>query len=170
MRRKMGWTAKGIVGFVFAPIGLLFVLIAFAMGQFGSAVWKPSDNPTVFLAAFGGIGGFFLMLGLAFLGSDIRRRALLRKAYYSGNCVEAEILRVVPQTNINTTKGSPCVVECARTDASGVVHIYRSRPLYTDVSKLLKSKTVPVYIDRDNENIGFVDIDAVLPEIRVHSL
>ena len=38
----------------------------------------------------------------------------------------------------------------------------------TDVTKLLKSATVPVYIDRMNENIGFVDVDAVLPEIRIH--
>jgi len=37
------------------------------------------------------------------------------------------------------------------------------------VTKLLKSDTVPVYIDRYNENIGFVDIDAVLPERRIHN-
>ena len=60
------------------------------------------------------------------------------------------------------------MVECAYTDPSGIVHIYHSRYLYTDVTKLLTAKTVPVYIDRDNEDIGFVDIDAVLPEIRIH--
>ena len=37
-----------------------------------------------------------------------------------------------------------------------------------DAKKLLKAEKVPVYIDRYNENIGFVDIDAVLPEIRIH--
>ena len=48
------------------------------------------------------------------------------------------------------------------------MHVYRSRYLYTDVTKLLKDKKIPVYIDRYDENIGFVDIDAVLPEIRIH--
>ena len=43
-----------------------------------------------------------------------------------------------------------------------------SRYLFTDVTKLLTAKTVPVYIDREDEDIGFVDIDAVLPEIRIH--
>ena len=61
------------------------------------------------------------------------------------------------------------LIEAAWTDPNGVVHVYRSRYLKTDVTKLLKSDTVPVYIDRYNENIGFVDIDAVLPEIRIHN-
>ena len=60
-------------------------------------------------------------------------------------------------------------IEAVRSDPNGVVHVYRSRYLKTDVTKLLKSDTVPVYIDRYNENIGFVDIDAVLPEIRIHN-
>ena len=61
------------------------------------------------------------------------------------------------------------MVEAAWTGPDGVVHVYRSRYLKSNVTKLLKSDTVPVYIDRYNENIGFVDIDAVLPEIRIHS-
>ena len=75
---------------------------------------------------------------------------------------------MVLQKNVNTVSGVPRMLECAYTDPSGVVHVYRSRYLYTDISKLLKSDTVPVYIDRYNEDIGFVDVDAVLPEIRIH--
>ena len=56
-------------------------------------------------------------------------------------------------------------IEAVRSDPNGVVHVFRSRYLKTDVAKLLKSDTIPVYIDRYNESIGFVDIDAVLPEI-----
>ena len=102
------------------------------------------------------------------LGLDLRRRSWLRNAYYSGNCVQAKILGMVTQNNVNTFSGVPRMLECAWTDASGVVHVYRSRYLYTDVSQMLKSDTVPVYIDRENEKYGFVDVDAVLPEIRIH--
>lgn len=168
MRRKTGWTVFGIIGFIFTPIGLIFVTIALVLGQSESAAWKHPDDPAVFLAVFGGTGGLFLILGLVFLAYDLRRRYLLRRACESGNCVDAEIVGVVTLNNVNTTSGRPRVVECAWTDASGTVHIYRSRYLYTDVTKFLKSKTVPLYLDRYNENIGFVDIDAVLPEIRVH--
>lgn len=169
MRIRTGWTARGIVGLVFAPIGLLFVLIALAAQYFTSSVWKRPDDFTLFTAVFSGVGSLFLLLGLGFLWTDIRRRRLLQRAYDAGNCVDAMITGVSSQSNVSVNGRHPCVVECAYTDAAGVVHIYRSRYLYTDVTDLLTSKTVPVYIDRFDENIGYVDIDAVLPEIRVHS-
>ncbi len=168
MRRKMGWTVSGILGFVFAPMGFLFLMIGLLVGRSENVRWDGADDPAVFIAVFCGIGGLFLLLGLGFLAADIRRRYLLRRAYDGGNCVEAQILGVVTQRNVNMPYGQPRRVEAAWTDPNGVVHVYHSRYLNIDVTKLLKSATVPVYIDRYNENIGFVDIDAVLPEIRVH--
>ena len=169
MRRKMGWTVYGILGFIFAPMGFLFLMIGFIVGQSGYIHWRGNGDPAIFTAVFCSIGGLFLLLGLGFLAVDIRRRYLLRRAYDGGNCVEAQILGVVTQRNVNMPYGQPRMVEAAWTDPNGVVHVYHSRYLNVDVTKLLKSATVPVYIDRYNENIGFVDIDAVLPEIRIHN-
>jgi hypothetical protein len=166
MNKKMGWTVYGILGFIFAPMGFLFLMIGFFVGQSKNIRWDGNGDPAVFTAVFCGIGGLFLLLGLGFLAVDIRRRYLLRRAYDGGNCVEAKILGVVMQRNVNMAYGQPRMIEAAWTDSNGVVHVYRSRYLKTDVTKLLKSDTVPVYIDRYNENIGFVDIDAILPEIR----
>jgi len=168
MHKKMGWTVFGILGFVFAPMGLLFLMIGFLVGRDGYIHWRGNGDPAIFTAVFCGVGGLFLLLGLGFLAADIRRRYLLRRAYDGGNCVEAKILGVVTQRNVNMAYGQPRMIEAAWTDSNGVVHVYRSRYLKTDVTKLLKSDTVPVYIDRYNENIGFVDIDAILPEIRIH--
>lgn len=169
MRRKMGWTVYGIIGFIFAPIGFLFLAIGLAVGRPGSVSWKGSGDPIAFTAVFCGIGGLVFLLGLGFLAVDIRRRYLQRRAYDGGNCVDAKILGVSTQRNVNMPYGQPRMVEAAWTDPNGVVHVYRSRYLKTDVTKLLKSDTVPVYIDRLNENIGFVDIDALLPEVRIHN-
>ena len=168
MKKKWGWTATGIVGFVFIPIGLIFSLVAVILSQAESVEWKGNGDPAAFFAVFGGLGAIFLLTGLVLLGLDLRRRRRLRIAYERGNCVQAQILGMVVQKNVNTTKGVPRMLECAYTDPSGVVHVYRSRYLYIDISKLLKSDTVPVYIDRYDEKIGFVDVDAVLPEIRIH--
>lgn len=185
-RKKMGWTAFGLIGSIFTPIGLLFVTLGIVLGQIINANWRSPKDPVIFTAVFCGVSGLFLVLGLVFLGLDLRRRYLLRRAYESGNCVEAEILGVVDARGGNMLSGrtpvlqaeasrreqaafsTPYVLEAAWTDANGVVHIYRSRYLRTNVVKLLKSNTVPVYIDRYNENIGFVDVDAVLPEICIH--
>ena len=169
MGRKLGWTVYGILGFIFAPMGLLFLLIGLLVGQSEKIRWKGDGDPAIFIGVFCGIGGLFLLLGLGFLAADLRRRHLLRRAYEGGNCVDAQILGVTSQRNVNVNGNHPRMIEAAWTDPDGVVHVYRSRYLYLDVAKLLKSDTVPVYIDRYNENIGFVDIDAVLPEIRIHS-
>ena len=169
MHRKMGWTVKGIVGLIFAPMGLLFVIIGWIVGKSLNVSWESANDPVAFQYVFCGIGGLFLLIGIALLAADLWRRHLLQRAYDGGNCVEAEIIGINAQNNVNMNGRHPHVVEAAYTDPSGIVHVYRSRYLYTDVTKLLKSKTVPVYIDRFNENVGFVDIDVVLPEIRIHS-
>ena len=168
MKKNFGWTVYGILGFIFAPMGALFLAIGLFVGQSRSARWQSPEDPVIFRAIFCGIGGIFLLLGLIFLFIDLRRRYLQRRAYNCGNCVDARILGMAAQKNVNTFQGQPRMLEVAWTDGSGVVHVYRSRYLYTDVTALLKSDTVPVYVDRFNENIGFVDIDAVLPEIRIH--
>lgn len=169
MKIRTGWTPLGIVGCVFAPIGALFAGLSFLF-RFTekSASWHGTNAPEILQLVFGAVGGMFLAMGLIFLYFEFRRRHLLQRAYDGGNCVDAEILGVAARNNVSLNGRHPVVVECAYTDPSGVVHIYRSRYLYTDVTDLLKSRTVPVYIDRLNENIGFVDIDAVLPEIRIH--
>lgn len=168
MKKKFGWTVYGIIGFIFTPIGLFFTILGPALGLSDFVRWSGRDDPVIFISVFSGVGGIFLILGLIFLFIDLRRRYLLRRAYDSGNCVEAKILGVTEQTNVNMMNGHPRMVEAAWTDPNGVVHVYRSRYLYTNVAKLLTAETVPVYIDRFNENVGFVDVDTVLPEIRVH--
>lgn len=165
-KKKYGWTAKGIVGMIFTPIGLFFLMLGIVFWQY--KVGSDPEDPQVFLLAFGGIGAIFTIIGLALLLSDIRRRALQRRAYEGGNYVMATIAGVNTQRNVNMNGRNPVVVECHYTDPSGVAHVYYSRYLYTNVEDLLQGKEVPVYIDRMNENVAFVDIDAVLPEIRVH--
>ena len=168
MRVRYGWKACGIIGMTFIPMGLLFLVLGFVLGPNPSVEFDSPEERKIFLAIFCGIGGIFLLAGLILLFIDLRRRYLLRRAYEGGNKVDAVFTGMVFQRSVNTVYGAPRMAECAWTDPNGVVHIYRSRYLYTDVSKLLTSDTVPVYVDRYNEDIGFVDIDAALPEIRIH--
>ena len=167
MKKKYGWTAKGIVGFIFAPIGVFFLLLGILLRHFKAGT-VPGD-PQIFLYVFGGMGIVFLLLGLGLLYSDLHRRSLQRRAVDGGYYVMAKIVGVKTQYNVNMNGRHPVVVECHYTDPStGIAHVYFSRYLYTDVSDLLKSDEVPVYIDRMDDSVGYVDIDAVLPEIRVH--
>ena len=168
MRKKMGWTVYGIIGFIFVPMGFIFLAAGLFAGRSAHIRWNGPSDPVVFTAVFCGLGGLFLALGLVFLAMDLRRRRLQRRAYESGNCVEAQVLGVVPQRAVNMPYGNPQVLEAAWTDPNGVVHVYRSRYLRVNVTKLLQAGTVPVYIDPYNDSVGFVDVDAILPEIRIH--
>ena len=109
MRRKMGWTARGIVGFIFAPMGLFFLMLGYVLWQSKSATWKHPNDPVIVLFTFGGLGGLFLIVGLALLGADLYRRHLLRRAYDGGNCVDAEIIGIRTQNNVNMASGHPAL-------------------------------------------------------------
>ena len=166
-RKKYGWTVKGLLGFIFSPLGFFFLVLGVLFWYF--KVGQRPEEPWIFLYVFGGMGAAFSLAGLGLLLSDLRRRALLRRAYEGGNYVMAQIADVNAQRNVNMNGRNPFMVECHYTDpATGIVHVYYSRYLYVDVSDLLQADQVPVYIDRMNEKIGFVDIDAILPKIQVH--
>lgn len=167
MKKKYGWTVWGLLGLIFAPMGLLFLVLGVALWSAGAGQ-KPED-PIIFLAVFGGIGVLFLLIGLLCLGKDLRRRARQRRAYEGGYYVMAQIAGVKANRNVNGPHGNPYMLECHYTDPdTGVAHVWYSRYLYTDVTDLLKSDEVPVYTDRYDYSVGFVDVDAILPEIRVH--
>ena len=51
-----------------------------------------------------------------------------------------------------------------RDPATGKPHICYSQALYCNPAGMITSKQVPVYIDRNNENNLYVDIDRVLAE------
>lgn len=166
-KKKYGWTAWGILGFVFMPMGLIFLPLGLCL-WFAKAGHHPED-PKVFLIVFGAIGAVFLILGLAFLSVDLRRRARMRRAYEGGYYVMAKIADVKANLNVNGIHGNPYTLECHYSDPdTGVTHVWFSRNLYMNVKDLLQSDEVPVYVDRSDYGIGFVDVDAVLPEISVH--
>ena len=111
---------------------------------------------------FTGVGMLFLLLGSGFLFTDLRRRHRLRRAYLGGNCVDARIISVREIPNVRVNGRNPFIIECSYTDTYGEEHRYQSRYLYSLPREDLAGRTVPVYIDRMNENTGFVDVDSIL--------
>ena len=165
--RKFGWTEKGILGMIFSPLGAFFLLLGLVLYSAGAG-HQPED-PMIFLSTFGGMGGAFLLTGLILLGVDIRRRNAMRRALDSGDYVLASIAGVQQRLNVNTGGSHPCVVECHyKNPDTGETHVFFSRYLYFDPSDMFTAREVPVYLDRTNEKIAFVDIDAVLPKVVMH--
>lgn len=166
-RKKYGWSVPGLLGMIFAPLGFFFLVMGLLFWHF--RVGTDPEDPEIFLYVFGGIGSLFLIAGLVMLLADVRRRAQLRRAYEGGYYVMAKIAGAGEQNSVSLNGRHPFVLECHYTDPdTGTVHVYYSRYLFVNVDDLLQSDEVPVYIDRMNDRVGFVDVDAVLPDIRVH--
>jgi len=165
--KKYGWTVRGLLGMIFSPLGFLFLVMGVLFWYF--RVGEKPEEPWIFLYVFGGMGAAFFLAGMVLLLTDVHRRALLRRAYEGGYYVMAKIAGSHVQRNVDMNGRNPYVVECHYTDpATGTVHIYYSRYLYIHVEDLLQAQEVPVYLDRMNDRVGFVDIDAVLPQVEVH--
>ena len=146
LKKHYGWTVWGILGFVFAPIALIFIpagLIVHAA--------RPGETGQAILYTFCGIGFTFLLLGLGFLLIDIRRRYLMRRAYLGGNAVTAKVVAIRNVNNVNMNGQHPVVLDC---EYQG--NIYHSRYLYRNVPEI--GTEVTVYVDRMDDRIGFVDI------------
>lgn len=165
--RKFGWTEKGIIGFIFTPLGALFASLGLVLYSVGAG--SDPEDPLIFLCVFGGMGGAFLLTGLILLGMDVSRRGAMRRAFDSGDYVLARIAGIQHRVNVNTGGTHPCVVECHyHNPDTGETHVYFSRYLYFDPTDMFTAQEVPVYLDRMNEKIAFVDIDAVLPKVVLH--
>lgn len=165
MSKKYGWTEKRIIGFIFIPLGLIFLIVGAAVTHFGGV--DPEER-LAFLISFVGVGAVFFIIGLILLAIDLRRRSRQRAAYEDGHYVMGKIAGIKTITQVNMPSGHPVVVEVHYTDPdTRTVHVFYSRYLYINVGDLISNAEVPVYVDRDS-GTGFVDIDAVLPKIEVH--
>ena len=162
---RLGWTEKGIVGFVFLPMGLMFLLMGALLYWLGAG--EDPDDPFIFLATFGSLGLVFAVIGAIMLAVEIHRRSAARRAIDGGRRVMGTVCDMQMRNNVRAGNRSPWVVCVRWEDEAGVVHIFRSRYLYFNPQGILTSDQVPVYIE-ENGGGYFVDIDAVLPEIRMH--
>ncbi len=164
--KKYGWTEKGIVGMIFAPLGLVFLIVGALVTRLGAV--EPNER-LAFLICFVGVGAVFFLVGLILLGLELNRRARQRAAFEGGRYVMGRIVGSRIHTQVNLFGTHPVSYEVHYADPdTGVVHVYFSRYLYINADDLLASDEVPVYIDRSDSQVGFVDIDAVLPKVEVH--
>lgn len=167
---KFSFSALDIIGLVFAPLGLIFILVGIGLTIYGNDhSANVTGDPQLFLLIFGGIGGLFLLLGMIFLVLLLRRRSLHRQLFAEGHYVMAQVTSVMPNYSVRVNGRCPYVAECSFTDPeTGVLHLFRSRNIFFDPTTLLMDAQVPVYCRRGDYRHYYVDVDAVLPETERH--
>lgn len=154
----------GIIFFLVGAVCLLFALVLAALGArygFSGGLWIPLLPLGTLALAFGGIGAGFLVV--------LRRRRRLREELMSsGRCVRARVSGVLQNRSIQVNGRHPYRLLCRYTDEEGTVHEFRSQDLDFNPEGLLRSDEVDVYFDPYNMDRYYVDVQRILPEIRMH--
>ena len=173
--RKFGMETRGFAGCILmaaggavALLGLIVCIVDQVNGTFGL---EGAVLPIVLLV-FSGMAFGLVFPGVRLFRQDKKRVDGLREAYESGRCVMADIVAVRAQTSFDKSSDNMFtgvryrkyyLVECHYRDPdTGVTHICYSRSLYSDPTERIIAGQVPVYIDRNNEENIFVDIDRAL--------
>lgn len=165
-KAKTGISVWLLIGITFTIVGTVF--FAALVGIFFS--FKDRDPVTfwLFLMIFGLLGLIFLTLGLIFLIHDIRKRRRSSRLLNSGNYIMAEITEVTVNGAVSVNRMHPFIIKCIYQDMAGNIHVFKSRELFFDPRPLLKDQQVRVYVDADNFDHYYVDIDSVLPKVINH--
>ena len=172
--RKFGMETRGFAGCILmaaggavALLGLIVCIADQVSGAFGL-----EGAALIVLLVFFGIAFGLVFPGVRLFRQDKKRVDGLREAYESGRCVMADIVDVRAQTSSEKSSDNMFtgvryreyyLVECHYRDPdTGVTHICYSRSLHSDPTERIIAGQVPVYIDPNNAENIFVDIDRAL--------
>lgn len=154
-KAKLGWSALGIIGAIYTPLGGVFLLV-------GLSLWAllPEDAKLIGMI-FTPIGGIFFLLGAIFLGVEYRNKKRMDALVEAGRFVWAEIIDSTCNYNVRVGSRNPYQLIVRYTDGRGVNHLFRSRNVYSSGAADLVGKMVKVYTD-ENFKHYYVDAEPLL--------
>ena len=148
---------------------------SYSKGQKVEVLYRPTASEDARINSFfslwfgslvlGGMGGTFFLIGLGiFLVSSLKSRndEFLRK---NGRPIETEFQSVEQNTALSVNGRHPFrVLSQWQNPSTSEVHIFKSNNLWFDPSSYIKSKTITVFIEKDNPKRYLVDL-SFLPRL-----
>ena len=148
-----------ILGLVFTILGSVFTTLGIIVGL--------AVEPAFFLA-FGIMGVTFLGVGIGFLAAMAKKRRQKKFLLERGNYIMANIMETRTNFSVQVNGHYAYEVLCRYRDYNGTVHVFKSPMLWVDPAQLLTADRVRVYVDGDDYDHYYVDIESVLPQIQMH--
>ncbi|MEE0956309.1 MAG: hypothetical protein U0L49_10930 [Eubacterium sp.] len=174
MRRKNGtslFSVQLLLGIIFSAIGIPFLIIGIYFALHMSWLLETatgSGDPRILPVLFSLIGGIFSALGIAFLIWAFRKNSVVKKVIKGGYSVTAVISEVTITYNVEINGSNPYVIVCQYQDPrTGILHIFRSKYIMFYPGDLT-GRSVRVFVDPQNLNHYYVDLDSVLPQVEMH--
>ena len=159
------FSALGLIGAVFAPIGLILIVVGFAAGGAVKRLAEQTDSGTglhTFQLVFVGVGLLFLVLGAVFLSSALRKILRQKHVIEHGDCISAEFVSAEPDRHVTVNGVHPYTALVRGRDRFGEAHEFRSGHVSSDPTAQLAGREIPVYLDPDDPENYYVDLDSVL--------
>lgn len=116
---------------------------------------------------FGILGLVFALTGLIGLAVQWRSAGKKRRLRETGLLVYGEIVDVYYNEGLSVNGRHPLVAECKYVDGEGTVHIFRSDSIWKYLDPEVVGQRVPVYVEPDNLERYYVDVDALEPSQKV---
>ncbi len=146
-----------LIGLIFSLIGAPFVVMGIiALSMLAGAY---DEDLLIGGAIFAGMGVIFLILGLVFLFSDRSQRRFADRMMREGTPYDAEITRAYYNSFVQTNGKSPLVLECRYKDASGSVHLVKSKNLWEyNLLEAPTQFTARVWVEPYNPQKYYVEV------------
>lgn len=123
--------------------------------------WEPINTKfnLLFGGIFGGIGGIFLIIGLALLVKLSKKKALAKRLVQEGCYVEAQIVGS-EMSAVRINNRPTYVIRCNYVDpADGNIYSFKSEVLrYDPMLYCEEGDSLRVYVDRNDFTKNYVDI------------
>lgn len=160
---KLGTRPAMICAIVFSIIGLHFAILGLTF------LLTNTDSETKMTGmALLPLGCVFLTLGIVLLCLELKRRRRLQRIYSEGRYLWGEVVDIKVNYNVSVNNWHPHALLVKYQDASGNIHLFRSRDLYRFTDHSLIGRQVKVYYENDSYKYYYVDIEDILPPVFEH--
>lgn len=156
--------AEGIVGAIFIPIGLIMLRLFFSMLKMLRTDSVPEGvyHPAASMWLFFGAAALMLGFGVPYFVKAVRAVLVQKRVFENGVCTYAEFVRAVEQTNISVFGRHPYAAVLRCDDGRGGERVLRSRRLWKDPTEQLAGRQIAVYVDENDPERYYVDLESVL--------
>lgn len=161
-KAKLDKGAFFIIGLIYAVLGSIFL----ALGIILAIV--VSDDARLIGLIFGGIGSLFFVLGIVFLGITWNKKRRASKLLQSGRYIWGEIAEYRFNYNVYVGNRSPVILLVRYVDPYGTTHIFKSGNVYLSFCESLVGQKVKVYVEENNFNHYYVDVDGLASNVVEH--
>ncbi|MGI5894196.1 MAG: hypothetical protein ACOX6P_06330 [Candidatus Merdivicinus sp.] len=160
---KIGKSVLFILGLIYTLLGGVFLILGLTLG-----IALAQSDAWIGGIIFSGIGGIFFVLGIIFLMIEYRKKQRAQRLLDRGQYLTGEVADFQINYNVTYQSRHPYILLARYQDSNGNTHIFRSWNIYQYPDPSIIGKPVKIYVDGDDFQNYYVDIEEILAHVIEH--